>query len=148
MSELNYKASNIARAERTYGMKFLSELSKLEGLTGNAQAAVDKLGFDTIIFLMVAGGSTEDETDRLIDEDGLLKPFELIGEALKTSGFLAKLKDNPEVKAQLAKLQQEASPTTGENKKTSLSKSESTSLSSGNSTSDNSVEQSTATASV
>ena len=140
---LNYKASNIARAERTYGMKFLAEISKIEGLSGNLNSAVDELGFDTIVFLMAAGGFSEDETDQVIEESGLLKPFELIGEALQTSGFLAKMKDDPEVQKQLAKLQQEASPNSGESRKVSPSKSASTSTSSGNSTPANSAAQST-----
>ena len=53
MVQLNYKASNIAKAEKEMGESFFDALSKL-----NSTPSVSAL-----LFLFIAGGGTKDEFD-------------------------------------------------------------------------------------
>ena len=120
MSELNlnYKATNIATAERKYGLNFFAELERMYlSAENDSEDAGQGAGLLSIVFILSAGGLSEDEVDELIDNDGIVAASRKAGEALAKSGFLAKVMSDPEVTNQLERLQKEASQTTGETKK-------------------------------
>lgn len=95
MSELHYKASNIARAEQDLNANFFKTL---EGLgTGTPS-------FTSLLMMLRAGGLNEQEADDFIDEKGIQEALAKAVEALGKAGFLAKLKE------QADKSNQEAVP--------------------------------------
>ena len=77
--ELNYKASNILKAERSQGRKFFGALQGMQG---------GDLGVEDIVFLTAAGGATEDKTLEALDNTGMAGVMEEVAEALGTAGFL------------------------------------------------------------
>ena len=77
--ELNYKASNILKAERSQGRKFFGALQGMQD--GN-------LGVEDICFITLAGGSDEDKTLEALDKDGMAGVMQEVAEALGTAGFL------------------------------------------------------------
>ena len=95
MSELNYKASNIAKAEREFNANFFETL---EGL------GKDVPSISSLLLLLRAGGLTEDEADVLIDEAGIKDSLSEAVTALGKAGFLAKLQS--QAKAQKAELEE------------------------------------------
>lgn len=114
MSELNYKASNIARAERQYGLSFFKEVS-------NMLENPDSANISSLMFVLQAGGITEEEADEMFDTKGIVGAFEAAGEALADSGFLATMLKNPAVKKELEKFtkltNQKPSPKAGDKTK-------------------------------
>lgn len=106
---LKYKASTIARAEREDNKKFFDVFTELGEGTPS---------FATLLFMLKAGGATEDEADQLIDEKGVGESLILAVEALADSGFLGEVKiDTAEMRQALVKAQNEASSDIGETKK-------------------------------
>ena len=77
--ELNYKASNILKAERSQGRKFFGALQNMQG---------GDLGVEDIVFLTAAGGASEDVTLDALDTIGMAGVMEEVAEALGTAGFL------------------------------------------------------------
>ena len=77
--ELNYKASNILKAERSQKRKFFGALQNMQG---------GDLGVEDIVFLTAAGGATEDATLDALDTTGMAGVMEEVAEALGTAGFL------------------------------------------------------------
>lgn len=109
MAELNYKSSNIAKVERKYNANFFGALTSLD--PENARLA-------DVLLILEAGGLTEDEAGSMLDTDGLVEAIKVAVTALVDAGFLAKSPEIVKAKAELQKaLQEETSPTTGENKK-------------------------------
>lgn len=111
MTELNYKASNIARAERELNANFFSTLDDLESGTPSISA---------LVMMLRSGGMAEDEADELLDNDGIEGSLAKIVEALGRAGFLVKLGE----KAQALKATQrpaKPSQSTGESTKASPS---------------------------
>lgn len=103
--ELNYKASNIARAERELNANFFQTL---EGLGQGAPS------FTALLVILRAGGLTEQEADAMLDNKGIEDALKEAIDALGRAGFLAKLNARA---AQVETVQPEsspASPTTGE----------------------------------
>jgi hypothetical protein len=99
---LNYKASNIMKAEEEHGVKFFD--------------AIDKAGKDlaTLWFLFSAGGASADEFDKEIEENGITGATLTFTQALANSGFLGKTMKakaaTPEFKKELeAQLEAEVS---------------------------------------
>lgn len=77
--ELNYKASNILKAERSQKRKFFGALQGMQG---------GDLGVEDIVFLTAAGGAEEDKTLEALDNTGMAGVMEEVAEALGTAGFL------------------------------------------------------------
>lgn len=98
--ELNYKASNIARAESALNANFFATL---EGLGDGTPS------FTSILMILRAGGLTEAEADEMLDTVGIEESLKKAVDALGKAGFLAKMQEatknlNPSL---------ETSPTTG-----------------------------------
>lgn len=77
--ELNYKASNILKAERSQGRKFFGALQGMQD---------GDLGIEDICFITAAGGATEEATLDALDARGMVGVMEEVAEALGTAGFL------------------------------------------------------------
>lgn len=103
--ELNYKASNIARAERLHNANFFKTLENL----GQSSPSLSD-----ILFVLEAGGVSEDEAGDIVDSKGLVDAIKLAVERLTDAGFLA---HSPELTKAKEALQQEASLSTGETTK-------------------------------
>ena len=86
--ELNYKASNIAKAERAEGKKFFTVFSNI----GNEDVSVDDL-----MFIFKAGGGTEEAFDELFSK-GIPEVFAAIFEGVNRAGFLPNKIDTEVVK--------------------------------------------------
>lgn len=80
--ELNYKASNIAKAEQAIGSNFFETL---EGLGSGTPS------FTSLLMILRAGGLTEDEADKMLDDKGITVALEEAVNALGKAGFLAKM---------------------------------------------------------
>ena len=91
--ELNYKASNIAKAERAEGKKFFTVFASL----GNNDVSVDDL-----LFIFKAGGGTEDEFDQAFAK-GIPEVFSLIFDGVNRAGFLPNKIDTKTVKQDMEK---------------------------------------------
>ena len=106
MSELNYKAKNIAKAEREDDSNFFTTLQSLGAMPSISE----------VLFLMKAGGWTEDEASDFLDDKGVVETMQTIANALTTSGFLA---NSPGVQKAVAeaKASAEPSPNTGQTAK-------------------------------
>ena len=90
MATLNYKSSNIMKAEKETGLNFISAVQSLQ----------TEMGIYTIYFLLKAGGLDDDKASELIDagiDTALIAIMEGIGEA----GFLPEA-TRVQVKASLA----------------------------------------------
>lgn len=77
MVAVNYKASNIMKAEQELRLNFISALQSLQS----------DIGIYTIFFLLKAGGLNDDEASDLIDT-GIDKAIEAIMEGIGNAGFL------------------------------------------------------------
>lgn len=80
--KLDYKASNIAKAEREYGENFFDTLTTLG----------DKPSISGLLFLFKAGNGTEEEFDAIFEEGvekGTVKVILSIMEGLSDAGFLS-----------------------------------------------------------
>jgi len=108
MSELNYKASNIAKAERLHGENFFTTLSRLGD---------ESLSISNLLFVLEAGGLTEDEASEIIDNDGIAEAIKAAVFGLTSAGFLAKNKEVQKVRTQIEKDLLETSQATGEKAK-------------------------------
>ena len=104
MSELNYKASNIARAEQALNANFFQTL---EGLGEGTPS------FTSLLMILRAGGLSEDEADTMLDEQGVAEALTQAVEALGKAGFLAKMKAEASQAEKEAPKNVETSPTTG-----------------------------------
>ena len=93
MSELNYKASNIAKAEQALNVNFFTTL---EGL------GVGVPSFTSLLMILRAGGLNEEEADQLIETEGIQDSLAQAVEALGRAGFLAKLKLTADEKKTIA----------------------------------------------
>lgn len=89
MADLQYKASNIARAERSYGYSFFEVISSF------GQAVPSMLN---TVFMLEAGGISEEEAYDVVDGDGIDGAYKLVLEGLVESGFLGRGKDAQEAK--------------------------------------------------
>ena len=76
---LNYKASNIAKAEEIHKKNFMSCLGNL----GNS------MSFSDLRFLVIAGGGTDDDFDKLF-ASGIDNFIITIIEGVSKAGFLGK----------------------------------------------------------
>ena len=83
-TKLNYKGSNIAKAEQEYGVKFFNVIETLSGKKGE-----NNIGMVDLLFLFRAGGGTEEQFDKRVvdDAEGIMLD---IMEGLSESGFLGK----------------------------------------------------------
>lgn len=84
--ELNYKASNIAKAEREMDLNFFETL---EGI-GNSTPS-----FTALLMILRAGGLSEQEADEILDSKGIETALKEAVEALGNAGFLAKMQEVP-----------------------------------------------------
>lgn len=102
--KLDYKASNIAKAEREHNLNFFDVLTTL----GN------KPSVSGLLFLFEAGNGTEDDFDQAFKE-GIDKVLVVIMEGLRDAGFLGQ-EDVRVIKRQLEdqKKRPAASPNSGE----------------------------------
>lgn len=91
--ELNYKAKNVANAERATGLKLFEALNGMGG--GN-------IGMTDLVFLLQAGGASEEDAYDAIDAQGLAGALENATQALGKAGFLQG------AEAQIAKAQTKA----------------------------------------
>lgn len=97
MVQLNYKASNIAKAEKEMGESFFGALSTL-----NSTPSVSVL-----LFLFIAGGGTQDEFDELFKQ-GVDKAMVEVMSGIADAGFLGKAVNSKMVKARMKKAMDEA----------------------------------------
>lgn len=83
-TKLNYKGSNIAKAEQRYGVKFFNVIESLGSKNGE-----NNVGMVDLLFLFCAGGGTEEQFDKRVidDTEGVMLD---IMEGLSESGFLGK----------------------------------------------------------
>ena len=93
--KLNYKASNIAKAEREHDMNFFDMLTTLG----------DKPSISGLLFLFEAGNATEDDFDAAFKE-GIDKVLTVIMDGLSDAGFLGQ-EDARVIKRQLEELTKE-----------------------------------------
>ena len=91
--ELNFKASNIAKAERAEGKKFFTVFTNL----GNEDVSVDDL-----LFIFKAGGGTEEAFDELFAK-GIPEVFTVIFDGVNRAGFLPNKIDTKTVKEDMEK---------------------------------------------
>lgn len=93
MSEikLNFKASNIAKAEDKKNKNFFKAISGMSDIPSMSD----------ILFLFLAGGATEDEFDEII-AGGIENAMTIITEGLNESGFLGKKIDTTDLKKAIA----------------------------------------------
>lgn len=90
MVQLNYKASNIAKAEKEMGESFFDALSKLSS-TPSVSA---------LLFLFIAGGGTQDEFDELA-KTGIPEVMMEIMEGISDAGFLGTKIDTKKMRADM-----------------------------------------------
>lgn len=100
MVQLNYKASNIAKAEKEQGMSFFDAFSSLQ----------DKPSISSLLFLFVAGGGTTEEFDELF-KSGIDKVMLEVMSGIADAGFLGKTVDSKTLRAEMEKAMKEAMPT-------------------------------------
>ncbi|MBI1146950.1 hypothetical protein JEO88_03065 [Candidatus Saccharibacteria bacterium] len=80
MVQLNYKASNIAKAEKEQGENFLEKISTLNGIPPVSD----------LMFLFTAGGGTIEEFDEFMKEEGVGAVTVEVVASIAESGFLGK----------------------------------------------------------
>jgi len=100
MVQLNYKASNIAKAEKEQGMSFFDVFSSLQ----------DKPSISSLLFLFIAGGGTTEEFDELF-KSGIDKVMLEVMSGIADAGFLGTTVDSKTLKAEMEKAMKEAMPT-------------------------------------
>ena len=113
--ELNYKAKNVANAERSFGMQMFEEINKL---------IAGPIGVYQLAFFLCAGGYDEEAAYDIIDKSSVSILQNEVIEALFTADFLAggdeatKQKIHKAVEDTKRELvSSAASPNTGEAKK-------------------------------
>lgn len=97
MVQLNYKASNIAKAEKEQGMSFFDAFSSLQ----------DKPSISSLLFLFIAGGGTTEEFDKIF-ESGIDKVMLEVMSGIADAGFLGKAVNSKIIKARMKKSMDEA----------------------------------------
>jgi hypothetical protein len=97
MVQLNYKASNIAKAEKEQGMSFFDAFSSLQ----------DKPSISSLLFLFIAGGGTTEEFDE-VAKTGIPEIMMAIMEGVSDAGFLGTTVDSKTLKAEMEKAMKEA----------------------------------------
>lgn len=97
MVQLNYKASNIAKAEKEQGVSFFNELAE-------AQATPS---VSALMFLFTAGGGTVEEFDELFKK-GVDELMLIIMPEIADAGFLGKAVNSKIIKARMKKSMDEA----------------------------------------
>ncbi len=90
--KLNYKGTNIAKAEQKYGVKFFNVVENL-GKKGEAN-----VGMLDMLFLYCAGGGTEEDFDKFIVSDTEKIMLDIM-EGLAESGFLGEKRNFDRAKA-------------------------------------------------
>lgn len=80
MVQLNYKASNIAKAEKEQGENFLEKISTLNGIPPVSD----------LMFLFIAGGGTIEEFDKFMKKEGVGAVTVEVVASIAESGFLGK----------------------------------------------------------
>lgn len=99
---LNYKASNIAKAEDAYKKNFLECIGRLGG--GSVMP-----GFADMRFLVLAGGGTDDDFDKLF-ASGMENLLGAVLEGINNAGFLGDEKlDVEALKTQLHEAMEQVS---------------------------------------
>lgn len=104
--KLNYKASNIAKAERKAGKKFFGALTEM-GETPS---------FDDLLFMFEAGGGTEAEFDELFSK-GMPEVMVVIMEGITEAGFFGESVEMENIRKTMREslsTQTKASPKSGE----------------------------------
>ncbi len=91
MVQLNYKASNIAKAEKEQGENFLEKISTLNGIPQVSD----------LMFLFIAGGGTIEEFDDFIEEEGVGAVTVEVVASIAESGFLGKSIDAKQLRADM-----------------------------------------------
>lgn len=95
---LNYKASNIAKAEEKYNKNFLACISGLQSAPS----------FRDMRFLILAGGGTDEDFDKLV-ASGIENLMTVVLEGINNAGFLGEEKiDIEALKAQLHETMEQA----------------------------------------
>ena len=94
MSELklNFKASNIAKAEDKYKKNFFTAIGDMAGTPS----------LNDLMFIFLAGGATEEEFDDVMS-NGVEQAMLVITNGLNESGFLGKKIDTTELKKAMEK---------------------------------------------
>ena len=103
MTNLNYKASNIAKAERAHNKNFFEVMTQMTKTPSVSD----------LMFIVEAGGGTEEDFDAMFAkgfENLLLEVMEGINEA----GFLGVKLDTKGLREKVQKELAEISPNTGE----------------------------------
>lgn len=91
MVQLNYKASNIAKAEKEQGENFLEKISTLNGIPPVSD----------LMFLFTAGGGTIEEFDEFMKEEGVgIVTVEVVA-SIAESGFLGKSIDAKQLRSDM-----------------------------------------------
>lgn len=88
--KLNYKASNIAKAERATGAKFFGVVSNLGG----------DMGISDLMFMFLAGGGSEEEFDVEFAK-GFEEVLANIIEGMNEAGFLGEKINTKELRENL-----------------------------------------------
>ena len=88
MIELNYKASNIAKAEKEDNRKFFEVFNHM----GN-----NEIGVSDLQFLFHAGGANNDDFDETFAK-GIETVMEAILDGINCAGFLGKINTNLKAK--------------------------------------------------
>ena len=91
MVQLNYKASNIAKAEKEHSENFLEKISTLNGIPPVSD----------LMFLFIAGGGTIEEFDKFIKKEGVGAATVEIVACIAESGFLGKNIDAKKLRADM-----------------------------------------------
>lgn len=96
--KLNYKGTNIAKAEQKYGVKFFNVVEQL------GKKSETNIGMLDMLFLYCAGGGTEEDFDQYIVNDTEKIMLDIM-EGLAMSGFLGEKKnfDRAKAKAEIEK---------------------------------------------
>lgn len=90
MTNLDYKAKNIAAAEKAYKENFLKAISSIG----------DVPSISTLLFLYEAGGATEEDFEKDI-KDGIDKVTLAILSGVNEAGFLGKKIDMSELEKEM-----------------------------------------------
>lgn len=89
--ELNFKASNIAKAERAEGKKFFEVFTNI---------GAQNISIDDLLFIFKCGGGSEEQFDELFAK-GIPATFEAIFDGVNRAGFLPNKIDTKAVKEEM-----------------------------------------------
>lgn len=90
--KLNFKASNIAKAEDKMNKNFFKAIGGMS----------DTPSLNDLMFIFLAGGASEEEFDEVLKE-GFEKAMVIITDGLNDSGFLGQKIDTTELKKAIEK---------------------------------------------